>query len=101
MVELRLVELRGLVDDEGSGPEVPPLEIGREDTVPTPAVEIPAVLTGTNVGNNTSDDIVIYGTTKQIPSRENLLEAYKFRIPVLHLCMLKKFSMFSVCLPQL
>ena len=68
MVELRLVELRGLVDDEGSGPEVPPLEIGREDTVPTPAVEIPAVLTGTNVGNNTSDDIVIDGTTKQIPS---------------------------------
>ena len=68
LVELRLVELRGLVDDESSRPEVPPLEIGRVDTVPALVGEPQAVLTGTNAGNNTSDHLVIDGTAKEVPS---------------------------------
>ena len=69
VVELILVELRGLQDDECSGPEVSVVEVGREDAVPPLSGIPPAVLTGSNSGNNSFDHLVIDGTAKQVPRR--------------------------------
>ena len=67
LVELRLVELRGSVDDQSSRPEVHVVEVGRVDTVSTRDIS-PAVLTGSSSDNNSSDDLIVVGTTKQVPS---------------------------------